>query len=348
MLESSNAWENFLISQGARSAAPTPAAELDFGPEKTSPGQGFISPLTHLGVLAAVGEDAANFLHNQLSNDVLGLDETSARLAGYCSPKGRLLTTMMVWKTEEAIYLAMPRSLLAAVQKRLQMFIMRSKLKLSDVSDSMILLGLALPKNQASVSFPLLPTTPYTAQASDAGKLIALPQAQTLSRYLWTGTLQQAMATWTKLAAELPPAPASLWRWSEVLAGTPQITPATQEQFVPQMINFEIIGGVNFRKGCYPGQEIVARSQYLGKFKRRMQLARIDASEVAPGMEVFASNDAQQPCGMIVNAEHGPDGKLVCLVEIKLDARNEAVHLGHAQGPLLHFIDLPYALPESV
>jgi len=121
MLETSNAWENFLISQGARSVASKQAAELDFGLVKTSPGQGFISPLTHLGVLAAVGEDAANFLHNQLTNDVLGLEETGARLAGYCSPKGRLLATMLVWKTEETIYLAMPRSLLAAVQKRLQM-----------------------------------------------------------------------------------------------------------------------------------------------------------------------------------------------------------------------------------
>ncbi len=348
MLETSNDWENFLISQGARSALSTQAAEWDFDPATTSPNQGFVSPLSHLGVLAAVGEDAANFLHNQLSNDVLGLDTTDARLAGYCSPKGRLLATMLVWKTDETIYLAMPRSLLAAVQKRLQMFIMRAKVKLSDVSDSIILLGLALPKNQALISFPTLPSAAYTAQGTGAGKLIALPEAQPLRRYLWAGTVQQAKATWTSLVAELPPAAASLWRWSEIVSGTPQITPATQEQFVPQMINFEIIGGVNFRKGCYPGQEIVARSQYLGKFKRRMQLARIDAAEVAPGMEVFASNDAQQPCGMIVNAERDLDGKFVCLVEIKLDALNDAVHLAHAEGPLLHFTALPYSLPESI
>ena len=171
--------------------------------------------------------------------------------------------------------------------------------------------------------------------------LIRQPDAAGMTRYLWVASPQQAQT----VLSSVQPAPASLWRWSEIQAGIPQITQATQEQFVPQMLNFEIIGGVNFRKGCYPGQEIVARSQYLGKFKRRMMLATVEASDAAAGTEVFASSDPGQPCGMLVNAERGPDGVMACLVEIKLDAMGQPVHLGASDGPRLVFAELPYSLP---
>ncbi|MGZ5780366.1 MAG: CAF17-like 4Fe-4S cluster assembly/insertion protein YgfZ, partial [Burkholderiaceae bacterium] len=127
----------------------------------------------------------------------------------------------------------------------------------------------------------------------------------------------------------------------------PQVTQATQEKFVPQMINFEVVGGVNFKKGCYPGQEIVARSQYLGKLKRRMMLATITAQEAMPGMDVFSSEDPEQPCGMIVNAERNSENETACLVEIKTATlENSSIHLGVAQGPTLRFQALPYALPD--
>ena len=139
------------------------------------------------------------------------------------------------------------------------------------------------------------------------------------------------------------------WTLGDIQAGVPQITPATQEKFVPQMINFELIGGVNFKKGCYPGQEIVARSQYLGKPKRRMVLATVegDPSLLQAGLEIFSSDDPEQPCGMIVNAARTADGSVSCLVEIKLAAQDSgAIHAGSANGPLLHFHSLPYSLAE--
>ena len=138
-----------------------------------------------------------------------------------------------------------------------------------------------------------------------------------------------------------------MWHWTDIQAGLPQVLDATREQFVPQMINFELIGGVNFRKGCYPGQEIVARSQYLGKLKRRMLLASVDAPEALPGTEVFSESDPDQPCGMIVNAERGPQAMMSCLVEIKLEAANSAIRLGSASGPVLTFGTLPYAIDAS-
>lgn len=305
----------------------------------------FIAPLGHLGILAVDGEDAANFLHNQLTNDVLGLNVTTARLAGYCSPKGRLLATLQVWQSGGRILLLLPRDILPAIQKRLQMFVMRSKVKLADVSDSSDYSGIIGLVNPAAdllaPHFSELPSEPYAMRQSTGGVLIRQPDAAGLTRYLWVTDAHQAQA----VLAEASPATASLWRWSEIQAGIPQITQATQEQFVPQMLNFEIVGGVNFRKGCYPGQEIVARSQYLGKFKRRMMLATVDASDAAAGTEIFSASDPDQPCGMLVNAERGPDATLACLVEIKLDAMDQPVHLGTADGPLLAFASLPYTLP---
>lgn len=305
----------------------------------------FIAPLSHLGLIAVEGDDASSFLHNQLTNDVLGLTDSTARLAGYCSPKGRLLASLQVWQSEGRILLMLPREILPTIQKRLQMFVMRAKVKLADISDSYGIIGLVNPDASLLASyFPDLPTEDYAMRQSVAGTLIRQPDASGMTRYLWVSSLEQAQS----VLASVPPAEARLWRWSEIQAGIPQITLATQEQFVPQMINFEIIGGVNFRKGCYPGQEIVARSQYLGKFKRRMMLATIDApnaNDAAAGAEVFSDNDAAQPCGMLVNAEKGPDGVIACLVEIKLEAMGQPVHLGAADGPLLTFYPLPYPFP---
>ena len=302
----------------------------------------FIAPLSHLGLIAVEGDDASSFLHNQLTNDVLELNDTTARLAGYCSPKGRLLATLQVWQSENRIWLMLPREILPAIQKRLQMFVMRSKVKLTDSSDSCRIIGLVNPDaSLLTPHFPDLPLEAYAMRQSAAGTLIRQPDAAGMTRYVWVSSPEQSEAVFDSA----PSAAASLWRWSEIQAGIPQITLPTQEQFVPQMINFEIVGGVSFRKGCYPGQEIVARSQYLGKFKRRMMLASVSADSAPAGTEVFADSDPDQPCGMLVNAEQGPDGVIACLVEMKLDAIGQPVHLGAADGPLLHFSSLPYALP---
>jgi folate-binding protein YgfZ len=149
------------------------------------------------------------------------------------------------------------------------------------------------------------------------------------------------------LTQALTPVGTGAWRLAEINAGVPRITQPTQERFVPQMINYELIGGVNFRKGCYPGQEVVARSQYLGKLKRRMVLAAIASPDAKDGMEVFSSADPDQPCGMIVNAESNSSGGMDCLVEIKLAALQDGtVHAGSAGGPALRFGELPYALTD--
>ncbi len=344
MSESTLPWPDFLVSRGA-SPAPDGSPDTVVFPMPLQAQSGFLAPLSHLGLIRASGEDAENFLHNQLTNDVIGLHAAHAQLAGYCSPKGRLLATLLTWKDDAGILLALPRELLPATMKRLQMFVLRAKVRLEDAGDQIALVGIALPAGSAA-----LPAgTPWQRSTIDGGTLIRMPDAHGLQRGLWAGPVASATAFWTGHAASVPAAPAALWRWTEILAGLPQVVNATREQFVPQMINFELVGGVNFRKGCYPGQEIVARSQYLGKLKRRTLLAFCDdaaAHDAATqaGTEVFSDADPDQPCGMIVNAEHGPDGRIACLVELKMEASGTPLHIGAPGGPKLSLGELPYSL----
>lgn len=310
--------------------------------------QGFISLLSDPGVIRASGEEARHFLHNQLTNDIENLAADDVRLAGYCSPKGRLLASLLAWPVEDAILLMLPRSLLPGFHKRLQMFVLRSKVRLEDISDTLAVVGVGMPDGE---HFPLLAGAAYRSQPVAGGRLIRLADSQGLRRALWVGPAAQRDALFQALPSDLPQQPEAYWRWLDIQAGVPQILEATREQFVPQMVNFELVGGVNFRKGCYPGQEIVARSQYLGKLKRRMLLARVDVADLdaaAPGTEVFSDADPDQPAGMIVNAERGPAGLIDCLVEIKTEAAESPVHLGSAGGPLLQFGALPYSLESTV
>lgn len=341
---------------------------------------GFVAPLTDLGLIAVSGDDAASFLHNQLTNDIEHLDPADVRLAGYCTPKGRLLATVLAWKDAGAdagvpsIVLALPRALQPAIQKRLQMFVMRAKAKLQDVTADKALLGLGGTPAAAALAawFPEVPAQPYRHVDNDHGTLMRLADGADASpRYLWIAVPSVAVAAWPLLRSKLAAVGGHVWRLGAIEAGVPQITAATQEKFVPQMINFELVGGVSFKKGCYPGQEIVARSQYLGKLKRRAMLATIavagdaanDAAIASAGADVFSSTDPTQPCGTIVNAETmqadagsaaaagsaaTPVRYYKCLVEIKLAAlESGTVHAGSANGPALAFGTLPYALADD-
>ncbi len=356
MPEPSNSWPDFLVRHGVILTEGMFAEVASVARPQSAPGAvegqtGFFTAVAHLGTLAVEGDDAADFLHNQLTNDVLNLADERARLAGYCSPKGRLLATLLLWKSANQILLTLPRDILPAIQKRLQMFVLRAKVRITDISDEKIILGLQFSSNTTATNlYPDLPSHPYAVTHPELGTIIRLPDAQANARYYLLGDYKQATEAWLHLSASMSLLPTSVWRWTDIMAGIPHITKATQEQFVPQMINFEAIGGVNFRKGCYPGQEIVARSQYLGKFKRRMFIASLsetdDKLELLAGSEVFSDQDPDQPCGMIVNAERGPDGRYACLIEMKLDAMLHPVHIASANGPLLTFGELPYALPE--
>jgi folate-binding protein YgfZ len=277
--------------------------------------------LADWGVIRAAGADAATFLQSQLTQDVRGLDAERATLAGWCSAKGRLLASFVVWRPDpETVLLACSADVLPAVLRRLSMFVLRAKCKLSDASAEWPLWGVA-----GGASPP-----PWRRE----GARIGLPGAQGVARALHVGDAPPG----------LPSLDAPAWAWLEVTSGLPRITAATVEQFVPQMINLELVGGVDFQKGCYPGQEVVARSQYRGTLKRRAFVFDV-AAAAAPGQELFHSADAQQPAGMVVNAASW-QGRHRVLAEVKLAALAAgSLHLGDAAGPALVRIEMPYAVP---
>jgi tRNA-modifying protein YgfZ len=293
------------------------------------------TPLTHLGVIGARGADAGKFLQGQLTNDVTGLGVTKARLAGFCSAKGRLQASFVVASADaDEFTLVCAASVLPATLKRLSMFVLRAQCKLRDATAEAPLWGLA-GATAAAQSGDL----PVWGRHDAAGvATIRLPDVDGLARCIVIGPSEAQVAAWPSL-------PLDHWRWLEVQSGLPTIEVATVEQFVPQMLNYEIVGGVDFQKGCYPGQEIVARSQYRGIIKRRMFLFDVDAAAL-PGQEIFHSADATQPAGMVVNAAPQPAGAgWSALVEVKLAALDAgSLHLGTPDGAVLRLGALPYAV----
>lgn len=292
------------------------------------------APLAHLGVIGVAGEDAASFLHNQLTNDFALLDLAHARLAAYCSAKGRMLASFIGLKrSAEEILLITPRDVLPQVQKRLAMFVLRAKARLRDASAEFDLAGIA--------GGELASASPWALHRDGEALFVTLYPADGTPR---------ALRITPAGAAPLPGAPldASLWAWSEVRSGIATITTPIVEAFVPQMLNYESVGGVNFKKGCYPGQEVVARSQFRGTLKRRAFLAHSDA-EMAAGQPVFHESDREQPCGTVAQAAAAPGGGWDAIVSLQISATEGGrVTAGSADGAALVLSPPPYPLLADI
>jgi len=296
--------------------------------------------LNDWGLIRAQGADAASFLHGQLTQDVLSLPADEARLAGFCSAKGRLLASFVLWRVDDqTIYLACSADLLAPTLKRLTMFVMRAKCKLSDASAEVSLYGLVGTEAQRWIG-AATSATPWGVAPLGAGQRVRLPDVLDQPRFMLALPAESP-------APALQVLPAASWQWLEVRSGMVRISAATVEHFVPQMVNLELVGGVNFQKGCYPGQEVVARSQYRGTLKRRA-LVFDCAQALSAGQEVFHSADPGQPAGQVALAAPAPDGGWTALVEVKLAAlESGSLHAGSVNGARLVASTLPYALPTE-
>ena len=296
-----------------------------------------IAPLGYLGCIRVSGADAATFLHSQLTNDFTRLGPTRARLAGFCSAKGRLQASFMAWQTSDVdIILACSADLLQATLRRLSMFVLRMKCKLSDASAQVPLFGLAGTAAEAL----LRDCAPWDVRETPEGTAIRLPAAPGHSLGLWSPKTDPTGS------ASVPRLSQEEWRWLQVQSGVPVVEAKTVDLFVPQMINFELIGGVDFQKGCYPGQEVVARSQYRGTLKRRMFLCDCEDTASA-GQEVYSPSDPGQPVGVVANAAARPGGNgSTMLVELKIAALQQGeLHLGRVGGSALSRRPLPYMVP---
>jgi folate-binding protein YgfZ len=297
-----------------------------------------MAPLPHLGVIRAEGEDAAKFLHGQLTQDFALLGLSEARLAAFCSAKGRMQASFVAFKRSHTeVLLICSRDLLAQALKRLSMFVLRAKVKLSDATDSTPLCGVAGPALQALTAGP---SRPWICASLGEAHLVHLYPSDGVPRALWVAPAGTALPVGPALRHED-------WLWGEVRSGVATVSQPIFEAFVPQMLNYESVGGVNFKKGCYPGQEVVARSQFRGTLKRRGYLVHGETAMQA-GQDIYAATDPEQPCGLVAQAAPAPQGGWDAIVSLQTASAQAVLHLGQADGPALTLLPLPYALLEDI
>jgi folate-binding protein YgfZ len=302
------------------------------------PGYSGACRLNDWGVIRAHGADAGTFLQSQLTNDVLGLGPDRACLAGFCSAKGRLQASFVVWKeSDDEFLLACSASLLTPTVKRLSMFVLRARCKLSDASADVALWGIAGKAAEAMLDG----AAPWQRREHDLATVMRLPDGAGNTRCLVASTADVDILALAGSVLDV-----DVWRWLAVQSGVVTIEAETVDRFVPQMVNFERVGGVDFQKGCYPGQEIVARSQYRGTTKRRSFLFDCDSLPAA-GQDVFSLDSPQEPAGTVVNAAPHPKGTGgSALVEVRLSMRGDAdLRLGSLDGAALWRAQMPYVIP---
>ncbi len=301
------------------------------------------SALTHMGLIRASGPDAATFLHGQLSNDIKGLGAGS-QLDAYCTAQGRMIALLRVARRGDDYYFMLPKTIQASVQKRLAMYVLRAKVQLASVPEWAIL-GLSGPAAAECLGAADLPAPALPAAATKNDVTVMAISGRT-PRYLLMGpeTVIRGLAERMPKAARVG---ARAWAWLDIQAGLPTIGAETSEAFVPQMANLDLLEGIHFRKGCYPGQEIVARTHYLGRLKQRMYLASLPAGTPLPppGAVLAAPNLPGQPAGTVVDAQVGPEGDIDLLAVIQISSHDAGTVLW--QDTPLHFRDLPYPLAAS-
>lgn len=341
-------WQTFLAQHGATITAGVVQHFGDLAAELRATVQATVlCELGRFGTLRVSGEEAQAFLQNLLSNDIRQVSMSRAQFSSLNSPKGRVVATLLIWRDGDDYLLQLPRELCEPIRKKLSMYVLRAKVKIADASDEIISLGLSGEQAQAILApqYGELPQLPLDTIRTGQGSVIRIGD----TRFQLNTSPQQAQMLWPALSLKAQPVGSVCWDWLDIRSGTPSILPQTQEQFVAQMANLDLIGAVNFKKGCYPGQEIVARMQYLGKLKRRMYLAHLDSGAAPqPGDELFSADMEDQASGMIVNAAPAPAGGYDVLAVVQIGSReSQAIHHRSLQGAVLQFLALPYPLTQG-
>ena len=332
-------WNEFLAQEGASitdSTVQFPAVEVD-------PAGCHAVPLLHLAHIDSRGEDSTEFLHNLLSNDVKHLAADGAAWNSLNTPKGRMLASLLMHRDLEGYGIVLSADIAPAILKRLSMYVLRSKVKLA--MSGLVLIGVC-GHDAASILTAAGVTPPPEAMRqsmTDAVRCVRIQQ----HNYMLLVDPAHAAALWLRLQdAGARPGGTEQWHLAMIRAGLPLVTAATQEEFVAQMLNFELIGGVSFNKGCYPGQEIVARTQYLGKLKKRMYRVHVPAGYLPkPGEDVYTPEFGEQSAGKVVNVAPSPEGGFEALAVMQIGcAQAGEARLGGPRGERVEFLQLPYPL----
>lgn len=336
------AWREFLIHTGAVLGEHGVSR---FGEARDETAQAaavdVIADLSHLSLLRAQGADAAAFLQAQLSND-LQLLQNDSQLHAYCNAQGRMLAIFRVFRRADAFLLQLPTSLLISTLKRLQMFVLRARVSLDSADAQLGCIGLSGPNLDrllGRLDLPL-PLAPAGARTPRDLTILRLPGPHPRCQIVGPAELLQDL--WRQLP-ECRPVGAAAWRWLDIIAGLPTLYPATVDAFVPQMANLDLLGGVSFQKGCYPGQEIVARMHYRGRLKQRLYRGQVGgAAAPQPGDAIFAPNFPGQRSGTVVDAQPAPQGGYDLLAVVQISSvETGGLHWGSEGGPALTILAGP-------
>lgn len=334
-------WQVYLESLGA---VVLPGGVVRFPDAPLAPACG-LADLSSLGLIRIAGEDARTFLQGQVTNDVREVTAEHSQMSSLCSPKGRMLANFRIFEREEALFLQLPSERLDSIIKRLRMYVLRAKAEISDASDALVRVGIC--GQCAAQLLPVVPDTPTDSAIYHASMTIIRHPGDT-PRFEVVGPAGAMQEFWAHCARVATPASADLWPLLDIRSGIPSVFAETADAFVPQMANMQLVNGVSFNKGCYTGQEVVARMQYLGKLKRRMYRAHLDVADPPqPGQALFAAGStSNQGAGRVVDARPAPGGgyELLAVAEIG-SAEDATLHLGNASGPRLEMRPLPYQLP---
>lgn len=336
-------WETFLADLNVQLQGQQSGTELN----SNLLGHKTICSVANLSVLSVRGKDAATFLQGQTTCNILTLDHNSATLGAICNPKGRALTTFLLVKTDDDYLIILPNTLLDSIEKRLRLYILRSDVELCDVSADCCLIGLAnVSDNSASNDIISLPSDKYGVSTHKNTTSIKVSE----NRWLIAANHENAIATWGLLVKnqEFAETSSKLWKLHEVLDGIPWLSTETSELFVPQMFNLDVLGGISFDKGCYTGQEIIARTHYLGKQKRRMYLASIHSDKIPqPTTPIYVFGN-EQSIGQIVNAVSFNTDEIRMLLVLQIDyAHAENIVLAEPTGIPVKILTLPYTFQDT-
>ncbi|HEX9626060.1 MAG TPA: hypothetical protein VGA00_03900 [Acidiferrobacterales bacterium] len=347
---SETSWTELLRAEGARRTADVgwhfddPAAEIGRAAHGT-----VRAALPDLSLLRAGGGDVQTFLQGQLSNDIRDIDTARSQLSAYCTAQGRMLALFRVLRHGDGYLLQLPAGLADTTLKRLKMFVLRAKVTIDNADAELGQFGLAGPQAADLLAGLGLPAPETDNAVAHAAEVAVLRLPAPVPRFLVIAPLVETAELWRRLGPATPAVGWPAWAWLDIRAGLPSVQPGTVEAFVPQMANVELLGGVNFKKGCYPGQEIVARMHYLGRLKQRMVRATVPAAErPTPGTAVYAPDFTNQSAGSVVDAQPAPDGgyDLLLVAQLSSIAGGE-LHLGSPDGARLTLVDLPYSLPAQ-
>ena len=339
-------WQEFLdkhnaVSENDRITSFGSSAQTYPGTQDTC-----ICELTPLGLIRATGEEVRTFLHGQFTNDLEQVTDHMSQISSYCNPKGRMLSIFRIFKRNEDYFLILPKDVIDITFKKLSMFKLRAKVDLHDVSGQFALFGVAGPEAQSALeSLDIeLPQKESDCVQVDGTAMIRLPSENV--RSLFVANTETAASLCSQLSEILPLVTSRLWDLHDISCGIPQVTAHTSEVFTPQMTNLELIDGVSFSKGCYPGQEVVARTHYLGKPNRRMYKASITTEQaIEPGTNVFSAEEGNQALGKVVVSQMVSAEQASALIVLRTQKKDDPnLHIESADGPAISLQTLPYSL----